>query len=99
MGAIAREAGKKWMMFSFFWGLNIAYTTATLFYQTVTFAGHPAFSAACLISVLILNGIILLTLRKAGSRVQTIPVMLREDDKVSCRGCHGGCDKQKGYAQ
>ena len=98
MGAIAREAGKKWMMFSFFWGLNIAYTTATLFYQTVTFAEHPAFSATCLISVLALNGFILLALRKAGSRVQSIPVMLREE-KGGCHGCHGGCDKQKGYAQ
>jgi ferrous iron transport protein B len=98
MGAIAREAGKKWMMFSFFWGLNIAYATATLFYQTVTFADHPAFSATCLIIVLVLNGIILLALRKAGSRVQSIPVMLREE-KGSCSGCHGGCDKQKGFAR
>lgn len=98
MGAIAREAGKKCMMFSFFWGLNIAYTMATLFYQTVTFNEHPAFSAVCLISVLLLNGIILLTLRKAGNRVQAIPVILTEENR-GCRGCHGSCDKQKGYAQ
>ena len=98
MGAIAREAGKKWMIFSFFWGLNIAYTIATLFYQTVTFNEHPAFSAVCLISVLLLNGIILLTLRKAGNRVQAIPVRPGEE-KRGCRGCHGNCDKQKGYAQ
>ncbi|MFW0699704.1 Fe(2+) transporter permease subunit FeoB [Pantoea sp. R13S299] len=98
MGAIAREAGKKWMMFSFFWGLNIAYTTATLFYQTVTFAEHPGFSSTCMISVLALNVIILLALRKAGNRVQAIPVMLREEKGV-CHGCHGGCDKQKGFAQ
>jgi len=98
MGAIAREAGKKWMMFSFFWGLNIAYTTATLFYQTVTFADHPVFSATCLISVLILNGIILLTLRKAGNRVQAIPLMLREE-RGSCHGCHSRCSKQENYVQ
>ena len=98
MGAIAREAGRKWMMFSFFWGLNIAYTTATLFYQTVTFTEHPAFSATCLIGILLLNMVILFALRKAGSRVQAIPGMMQEG-KGRCHGCHGSCDKQKGYAQ
>lgn len=98
MGAIAREAGRKWMMFSFFWGLNIAYTTATLFYQSVTFTEHPAFSATCLICILLLNMVILFALRKAGSRVQVIPIMLQEG-KGRCYGCHGSCDKQKGYAQ
>lgn len=97
MGAIAREAGRKWMMFSFFWGLNIAYTTATLFYQAVTFARHPAFSAICILCIVVLNVIILLALRKAGNRVQNIPIMFREE-RGRCQGCHGNCDKQGGYA-
>jgi len=97
MGAIAREAGKKWMVFSFFWGLNIAYTTATLFYQTVTFASHPAYSATCLLSVVAINGIILLAMRHAGSRL-TLPVIVGKE-KEGCTGCHGGCDKQQGLAQ
>jgi len=90
MGAIAREAGKKWMMFSFFWGLNIAYTTSTLFYQTVTFAEHPAFSATCLTGVLVLNGINLLLLQKAGNRMKKSVIVLNQP-KSSCRGCHGPC--------
>ena len=97
MGAIAREAGKTWMTFSFFWGLNIAYTTATLFYQTVTFAKHPAYSAICLLSVLAVNGIILLAMRHAG-RHFTLPIILK-NEKGGCSGCHGGCEKQEGLAQ
>ncbi len=33
MGAIARESSRGWMGFSILWGLNIAYSLATLFYQ------------------------------------------------------------------
>ncbi|MGK3143602.1 Fe(2+) transporter permease subunit FeoB [Pantoea sp. C2G6] len=98
MGAIAREVGKSWMLFSFFWGLNIAYSTATLFYQSVTFAAHPGFSSLCLISVLLVNVIILLLLRRAGNRVQLLPMMV-SDEQGGCKGCHGGCHKQDGYAQ
>lgn len=32
MGAIARESSRGWMGFSILWGLNIAYSLATLFY-------------------------------------------------------------------
>ncbi len=34
MGAIARESSRGWMGFSILWGLNIAYSLATLFYQS-----------------------------------------------------------------
>ncbi|WP_313655979.1 Fe(2+) transporter permease subunit FeoB [Pantoea sp.] len=97
MGAIAREAGKKWMIFSFFWGLNIAFTTATLFYQTMTFAEHPVYSMTCLLSVLTLNTIILLAMRHAGSRL-TIPVIHR-NKPGKCSGCHNGCDREESLVQ
>jgi hypothetical protein len=42
MGAIARESSRGWMGFSILWGLNIAYSLATLFYQTVNLASTHA---------------------------------------------------------
>ncbi|MBU9813134.1 Fe(2+) transporter permease subunit FeoB [Rahnella sp. C60] len=69
MGAIARETSRSWMTFSIFWGLNVAYSLATLFYQAATFSRHPAHSAGMILSVLIFNAIVLTALRKARSRV------------------------------
>lgn len=44
MGAIARESSRGWMTFSILWGLNIAYSLSTLYYQTVSFSDHPRYS-------------------------------------------------------
>jgi len=98
MGAIAREAGKKWMLFSFLWGLNIAFATATLFYQSVTFARHPTYSATCLLGILLVNGLLLMALRRAGNRVVSLPVRV-SGETGGCHGCRGGCNKEKGYVQ
>ena len=69
MGAIARETSRNWMTFSIFWGLNVAYSLATVFYQAATFSRHPAHSAGIILVVLIFNAIVLTALRKARSRV------------------------------
>ncbi|MBF7980671.1 MULTISPECIES: Fe(2+) transporter permease subunit FeoB [Rahnella] len=69
MGAIARETSRSWMTFSIFWGLNVAYSLATLFYQAATFSDHPGHSALIILIVLIFNAVVLTSLRKARSRV------------------------------
>lgn len=69
MGAIARETSRSWMTFSIFWGLNVAYSLATLFYQVATFSDHPGRSALIILIVLIFNAVVLTSLRKARSRV------------------------------
>ncbi|EIC19862.1 Fe(2+) transporter permease subunit FeoB [Thiorhodovibrio frisius] len=46
IGAIAREAGTPWAAFVGAWTTGIAYITATLFYQTATFARHPWWSGS-----------------------------------------------------
>lgn len=92
MGAIAREVGRNWMLFSFFWGLNIAYSTATLFYQTMTFMEHPGYSTLCLLTVVVVNIGIILLLRRWGTRITA-----QSSDRVfvaerkGCRGCQKGC--------
>ncbi|VTR61863.1 Ferrous iron transport protein B [Serratia fonticola] len=60
MGAIARESSRGWMTFSILWGLNVAYSLATLFYQFATFSQHPQYSATAILIVLLFNALVLL---------------------------------------
>jgi len=71
MGAIAREAGRNWMIFSVLWGLNVAYSLAALFYQAATFSAHPAASLLTIALVLLVNLLIFIGLRRAGQHPGT----------------------------
>ncbi|MHA7848978.1 Fe(2+) transporter permease subunit FeoB [Serratia sp. D1N4] len=81
MGAIARESSRGWMTFSILWGLNVAYSLATLFYQIATFSQHPQYSLVAILSVLAFNALLLLALRKARSRVT---IRLRNATPAAC---------------
>ncbi len=69
MGAIARESSRGWMTFSILWGLNIAYSLSTLYYQTVSFSDHPRYSLVCILAVVLFNVVLFGLLRRARSRV------------------------------
>ena len=69
MGAIARESSRGWMGFSVLWGLNIAYSLATVYYQTVNFTQHPQYSLVCILAVVLFNVVVIGLLRRARSRV------------------------------
>jgi len=69
MGAIARESSRGWMMFSALWGLNLAYSLSTLYYQTATFSEHPRYSLICILAVVLFNIVLVYGLRRARSRV------------------------------
>lgn len=88
MGAIARESSRGWMTFSILWGLNVAYSLATLFYQFATFSQHPQYSATAILIVLLFNALVLLGLRKARSRVT---IRLRSAASASCCQSSGDC--------
>ncbi|WP_337049317.1 Fe(2+) transporter permease subunit FeoB [Serratia fonticola] len=88
MGAIARESSRGWMTFSILWGLNVAYSLATLFYQIATFSQHPQYSATAILIVLLFNALVLLGLRKARSRVT---IRLRSATSASCCQSSGDC--------
>jgi len=64
MGAIARETSRGWMIFSILWGLNLAYSLATLFYQIATFSHHPQQSLIIIGVVMIINALIFWGLRR-----------------------------------
>ena len=69
MGAIARESSRGWMGFAVLWGLNIAYSLATVYYQTVNFNQHPQYSLVCILAVVLFNVVVIGLLRRARSRV------------------------------
>jgi ferrous iron transport protein B len=89
MGAIARESNRGWMTFSILWGLNVAYSLATLFYQVATFNQHPQYSLVAILLVLLFNTLVLLGLRKARSRVSIR--LHRATPAACCQNPQGDC--------
>ncbi|APG20294.1 ferrous iron transport protein B [Kosakonia radicincitans DSM 16656] len=91
MGAIARESSRGWMGFSVLWGLNIAYSLATLFYQSVTFNQHPLYSLTCILAVLLFNVVVIGALRRARSRVDISTLATRKTVASCCDSPAGDC--------
>ncbi|MDR7344012.1 ferrous iron transport protein B [Pantoea alhagi] len=92
MGAIARESNRRWMSFSIFWGLNVAYSLATLFWQFSRIGQQPLTSSLIILLVLLFNAVILLLLRRVKLPPQRIPIRVlhvASDEKPLTRGeCH-----------
>ncbi|EJF31012.1 MULTISPECIES: Fe(2+) transporter permease subunit FeoB [Enterobacteriaceae] len=91
MGAIARESSRGWMTFSVLWGLNIAYSLSTLYYQSVTFSEHPQFSLICILAVVLFNVLLLGGLRRARSRVDVSLLATRKTPSSCCQSSTGDC--------
>ncbi|MEH5013664.1 Fe(2+) transporter permease subunit FeoB [Phytobacter diazotrophicus] len=91
MGAIARESSRGWMGFSVLWGLNIAYSLATLFYQAVSFDEHPVYSLTCILAVILFNVIVIGGLRRARSRVDVNLLASRKTVASCCESPAGDC--------
>ncbi|MFQ3468200.1 Fe(2+) transporter permease subunit FeoB [Enterobacter bugandensis] len=91
MGAIARESSRGWMGFSILWGLNIAYSLATLFYQTVNFSQHPRYSLVSVLAVILFNVIVIGLLRRARSRVDINLLATRKTPATCCNSPAGDC--------
>lgn len=91
MGAIARESSRGWMAFSVLWGLNIAYSLSTLFYQTATFSAHPTYSLICILAVILFNALVITALRRARSRVDINLLAARKTPASCCTSPAGDC--------
>jgi len=81
MGAIARESSRGWMTLSIVWGINVAYSMATLFYQAATFAAHPITSILCFAIVIMVNVLFVLGLYLMRNR---FAIGLSDSGKKSC---------------
>ena len=91
MGAIARESSRGWMSFSILWGLNIAYSLSTLFYQTVSYKEHPTYSLVCILAVILFNIVLLGLLRRARSRVDLALLATNRTASSCCSSTTGDC--------
>ena len=92
MGAIARESSRGWMMFSVLWGLNLAYSLSTLYYQSVMFSAHPRYSLTCILTVIIFNILLVWGLRRARSRVSiSLEPAVNRVSEPCCRKNSGDC--------
>ena len=91
MGAISRESSRGWMGFSVLWGLNIAYSLSTLFYQVSSFHQHPRYSLVCILAVVLFNVIVLGLLRRARSRVNVNLLATRKTPETCCNSPAGDC--------
>lgn len=85
MGAIARESSRRWMAFSIFWGLNLAFSLATLFYQFATFADHPRYSSIAIALVVAFNLLVIAILRHL--RLPPERIAITTLSSSGCRGC------------
>ncbi|MCX7085200.1 MAG: Fe(2+) transporter permease subunit FeoB [Methylococcales bacterium] len=66
--AIYRETNVQWTVFVVFWTTGIAYLSATVFYQSVTFSQHPGYSLAWISGLLIIFITVLFALWWSGRR-------------------------------
>jgi len=70
--AIYREAGARWMWFALAWSTGMAWSAATLFYQTARFNQHPTSSAAWIGAILVVVIIAISYMRYAGRANQKL---------------------------
>jgi ferrous iron transport protein B len=71
--AIYRETNTGWTVFVVCWTTGIAYLTATVFYQSMTFAQHPEYSLAWIISLIAVFMLTLLGLWLSGRNIVIKP--------------------------
>jgi ferrous iron transport protein B len=68
--AMLRELNRSWTYFSVVWTTLVAYGASVLFYQAATFSRHPSSSAAWVLGILTVLGLILLGVNMYGEKFQ-----------------------------
>ena len=68
LGAIAKEAGWRWMLLVFTWTTGLAYITASVIYQIGTFAEQPVFATVWIAGCLAIFVVFVWALKKIGRR-------------------------------
>ncbi len=71
IGAIFRESGLNWTIFTVFWTTGIAYLTAVVFYQAMTYHEHPGYSFAWISGLLLSFGSVMMSLWLLGRNTRT----------------------------
>ncbi len=66
LGAIAKEAGWRWMALVFCWSTGLAYVTASTVYQLGSFSAHPLFSGLWLLGCVLVMIVAIGSLKRIG---------------------------------
>ena len=69
LGAVAKEAGVRWMLLVFGWSTGLAYIAATVTYQIGTFGANPLFSALWIAAMLTALWLFIMSLRRVSGRM------------------------------
>ncbi len=88
IGAVYRETGAAWAMFTAAWTTGIAYGAATFFYQAATFNAHPMRSLLWIAFVLLAIPATLALLRRQGQRNHWDKAVASPQNTVVTRECH-----------
>ncbi len=72
--AIYRETNMNWTLFVLFWTTGIAYMTATIFYQAMTYSRHPDYSLVWISGLIIAFSAVLLGLWLFGKHDDTTDI-------------------------
>ena len=85
LGAMTREVGRGWATIGAFWSTGLAYVTAVMFYQAMTFFQHPLSSIFWIGFSIVLLGVSIYMLMHYGKKTAatTIPVTTLS----GCRHC------------
>lgn len=75
IGAIVREAGRRWALFVAVWTTSLAFVAATSFYQLATIADHPLSSIAWLATLAVAVTIAFVVLRRRAVQNPATPIM------------------------
>lgn len=75
LGAINREIGGGWAMFTAGWTMGIGYSVSVFFYQAATLARHPLSSSVWMIGLSLALLAVILIMRMVGSRQTALSSM------------------------
>ena len=85
LGAMVREVGKGWAMIGALWATGLAYVTAVVFYQAMTFLQHPASSIFWIGFSAVLLGVSIYMLMSYGKKSASTVIPITTISK--CRHC------------
>ncbi|MCE2570230.1 Fe(2+) transporter permease subunit FeoB [Motilimonas eburnea] len=74
MGALVREVGQKWALFTAGWTTAIAYMSSVFVYQLARFNAHPSSSLAWLVGIVVITLVAIALLKQQGKRVKVAVV-------------------------
>lgn len=77
VAAMVREVGRRWAVFSLFWTTYVAYATAVIVYQALTFSAHPVPSLAWVGCFVIATPCLFQLVRPKPSRYKPLPTRLK----------------------